>query len=133
MSCHGTQEVQSANDIVVVIKQWHQNTLSYCFQSCKVNYSIESANPLYSCQFRSSLLSNHVSTKNSSSLNMMNLEQENQSLAELCSWVMTIPDTKDSRGSDCKRLLLKRLLNCCSWVTPNTEDSRGSDCKLPIA
>jgi hypothetical protein len=64
---------------------------------------------------------------------MMNLEQENQSLAELCSWVMMIPSTKDSRGSDCKRLLLKRLLNCCSWVTPNTEDSRGSDCKLPIA
>lgn len=63
----------------------------------------------------------------------MNLEQENQSLAELCSWVMMVPGTKDSRRSDCKRLWLKRLLNFCSWVTANTEDSRGSDCKLPLA
>jgi hypothetical protein len=44
MACHGIQQVNCADNIVVVIMQGHDNTLSHCFQACKVHDSIESAN-----------------------------------------------------------------------------------------
>jgi hypothetical protein len=43
MPCHGIQEIQSTDNIVVIITQRHANTFAHSFQACKVNYSIESA------------------------------------------------------------------------------------------
>ncbi len=43
MPCHGIQEIQSTDYIVVIIMQRHANTFTHGFQACKVNYSIESS------------------------------------------------------------------------------------------
>ncbi len=55
MPCHGIQEIQSTDYIVVIIMQRHANTFTHGFQACKVNYSIESAKQSnrrqFLCQF----------------------------------------------------------------------------------
>jgi hypothetical protein len=43
MPCHGIQEIQSTDYIVVIIMQRHANTFTDGFQACNVNYNIESA------------------------------------------------------------------------------------------